>query len=140
MASTDSAAGALDGGDSLDWSSPLDTSGTDASVFPTRGNPSIAVAPSLSVSGATAAVYCGLYHRSVTSGDVVTWTFLGVAGVSTATGGAGTRSGGSYVANELMYFDTGGANYAELRATDPSNSATVTLVPWTFGSVSRGAQ
>lgn len=132
-------AATLDGGDSLDWSAPLDTSGTDASVFPTRGNPTVAVGAGLSVSGATATVYCGLYQRTVSNG-VESWTFLGIAGVSTATGGAGTRSSGVYANDGLLYFDTAGASHAELRATDPSNSATLTLVPWGYGSDSRGAQ
>ena len=126
--------GALDGADSLDWTSPISTSGATLSVFKAQTNPTVAVSARMSVSGATATISVGLYHLTST-----TFTFMGVAGVQTATGGTNIDTNGEFVAPTL-FFDTAGATHYEIRKTDPSDTSTVRLIPWSYGAISKGAQ
>jgi hypothetical protein len=119
----------LSSDDSLDWTSPLDTSTT---VIRVEGNPNLWINGSFSTVGATVTVRTGLYHEA--SG---TWTFLGIADVSTLT--ASSRElfdGTEYVSESPIFVDTSGAKYVELRVLDVSGG-TVELKPILFGSATK---
>lgn len=130
--------GALDGADSLTWTSPISTAASTLSVFPTRGNPTLAVSPRFSVDSSQAIITVGLFHKS--PADV--YTFMGIAGVQTATGfggGLAVDTNGEYMAPTL-FFDTAGANYYEVRKTDPSATSTIRLFVWSYGADAKGAK
>lgn len=127
--------GALDGADSLDKTSPLSTAAATLSIFSTHGNPTVAVRADFSISGATSTLSCVLFNLTASS----TYTFAGVAGVQTATGGTGTADG-TLFDSPLLFFDTAGSSHYEIRKTDPSDSSTVTLTPFSYGANSQGAQ
>ena len=124
--------GALDGGDSTAYASPLDTTGTigtATSIQETNGNPNLIVSPRFSASGATAVITCALYYEA---GG--TYTFLGLAGVQTATASTTHLDGAAYIASDPLYFDLAGAHFYELRSADPSSGTVILTDRWTFGS------
>lgn len=125
--------GDLDGADSTDWTAPITASGTNKTVYETHGNTTVICSPRLSVSGATSTIRVGLWHFD----GALTWTFLGIASISTATGGTTTDSAGDYVAESLIFADTGAATHYEPRITDPSDSSTIRLVTWGTGASSQ---
>jgi hypothetical protein len=118
----------LSSDDSLDWSSPLSTSGATQSVIRTDGNPNLLINGSFSSVGATVTVRVGLYHST----DNSTFTFLGVADVSTLT--ASSREFCSSEAPILV--DTSAATHYEARILDVS-AGNVEIKPILFGTDSK---
>lgn len=116
-------------GDTDDWTNPLDTAGADKSIQPTKGNDTLAVSARLSVASATVDVICGLWYVDVAG----TRTFLGIAGVLTATASSDQVDADSrYVATTMLAFPLDGATHYELRVNAPS-SGNVALVPVLVG-------
>lgn len=121
-----SVASPLDGADSTDCSTPLMSVGANRSLIPVKQNTSLYVRVDMSVSGATCTVYAVGFVKTAAA----TYRSLGIAGISTATAGTRTRASGRYLHDGWLLFDTGTATHLELRKEDPTNSATVTLIPW----------
>lgn len=107
----------LTGADSADWSVPL------ATPIKLGTNPTLAVLPRLTVSGATVVVRCGLYGYA---GGVRTFVGLAPNGEVTATASAQHDGAGGYSAPPVL-FDTLGFEEAEVRIGAPSGGATVIL-------------
>jgi hypothetical protein len=109
--------------------------GDAASVdqFDTGGDPTIVVAPRFSAAGATATVEVWLFRGTVASN-----TCIGIADVQTATASTSRResASGDYFVNEPLYFDSAGADVAEVRYRAVS-SGTVEPWHWTCGAASK---
>lgn len=107
------------------------TGSADNTRFNLKGNPTIAV--STWFSGAaddTCEVTVALYHY-----DGSTYTALGV---QTATATAGDYTDGTNNFAPILFFDTAGANAAEVRLAAPS-AGNVAARVWTFGAEPEGA-
>ncbi len=98
----------------------------------TRGNPIVYVRVDFSGAAAdTLIVYCNFWLKSG-----ATWTYLGTA-QATVTAGAVVDATGDNVGQSLALFDTGAANYVEVRG--PAASAgTFDLTVWCGASDSSG--
>jgi hypothetical protein len=123
----------LSSDDSLDWSSPLSTSGATQTVMRTDGNPNLLLNGSFSSVGATVTLRTGLYHST----DNSTFTFLGVADVSTLT--ASSREfwdGTEYSSEAPILVDTSAATHYEVRVLDVS-AGNVEIKPILFGTDSK---
>lgn len=107
--------GALDGDDSSSVTAPLVVSGTTKSVFLTRGDPTVMVSARLSVSGAQVGTEIHLWRQKTST----TFSYVGMASVTTATGGRNVDLNGEFVA-PMIYADTSGATHYEVRKTDPT--------------------
>lgn len=122
------------GADTTAITAPIDVAGSDASIWPTWGNPTFVVSPRFSVSGATSTVRAFLWRQSAS--DLTSYSLMGISAITTATGGTSRDSSSRYIHEGLLYFDTAGATHIELRKTDPS-SGTITFVPWSFGAATK---
>lgn len=126
--------GALDGNDSNSVTAPLSVSGVSKSVFRTRGDPTVMVSARLSISGAKVGTELHLWRQKTPT----TFSYVGVAGVSTATGGRAVDVNGEFVA-PMLYFDSSGSTHYEVRHTDPT-LGTVRYFAMTYGASTKGAQ
>jgi len=127
---------ALDGDDSVNWATPLSTSGTTISVFNTSGNPTVAVSPRFSVDGGACQIKVGLYRYNGT-----TYDFMGVASVTTETAKEQLVGAATWLTEQPVFVDTSGATHYEIRITDPTPAGTtVSIRAWTFGAQSESAE
>lgn len=95
----------------------------------TNGNTRIALAGTLSVSGANAVVLIKLYFRD-TDG---TYTFLGISDKITLTAGAQETVGGRYTCEDVYTIETAGANAFDVHLRSVS-SGNVSIRAWCYGS------
>lgn len=126
---------AIDGDDSVDWATPIDTAGADRTIYPTHGDPTCAVAPRFSVDGGSCQVKVGLYRY-----NGATYDLMGVADVTTVTAGEQV-DGANWMPDRPVFVDLSGATHYEVRVSDPTPAgATVTVRAWTFGAASKRAE
>lgn len=106
---------------------------TPTNIRATNGNPQVAAFASFSAAGAqTAGVTCGLYHEA---GG--TYTFLGIAGVATATGGTSQDGSSRYLGVAPVVFDTRAATHYDLHVTAVPSVGNVTVVHYPYGGAAR---
>lgn len=121
---------ALSSDDSATTTTPIDPQDT-------AGDGTIVVEPSGSAAAGTVTVEVWLYH----SNGAGTYTWMGIAGVQTATFGSLRRIGasGNYPPLQPLVFSSYGADAYDVRIRSVS-SGTVDLRAWTAGAAGKAAE
>lgn len=121
----------LDGASATTLSAPVgDVAGVTTYAVSTRSNPTVAVRVGFSgSSGDTQSITCVLWYLSGGS-----WTLVGTQ-TATATAGGFTDANDDNVA-PILWFDTSGAPFYELRWGAPSAGLT-RITSWSYGADSR---